>query len=121
MNLRAITCLSLLWLGGCGMFGGGATKSVLTEPPSNWQTYEGQSVTVEGSAGNSTSGPILRFQGGSWIGLTGFKVWGMDVVTRPVGVTGTITQGTGARQGEYVIDVKEWYLQNTAQVPAPAK
>lgn len=107
-------------LSGCAA---GTTRSgdILTEPPSNWQTYEGKPVTLEGSAGNSPAGPILRFRNGSWIGLQGFRLWTLDVVARPVGVTGTVVRGSGTRDGEYVVDVKQWYLINRTNVPNEVK
>lgn len=116
MKCKSFLVLALLALAGCA--GGGSRSDILTAPPSNWQLYEGQTVTLEGSAGNSPSGAILRFQDGSWIGLQGFRLWTLDVVARPVGVTGTVIRGQGARDGEYVIEVKQWYLANVNQVPA---
>jgi hypothetical protein len=115
MKRITLSILALLTLTGCNGMGG--RSDVITAPPSNWQKFEGTTVTLEGSAGNSPSGPILRFNDGSWIGLQGFRLWAFDVITRPVGITGTVARGTGARDGEYVIDVKEWYLQTVSQVP----
>ncbi len=117
MNLRAVPLSCLIFVAGCNWFGGSSSSDVLTQPPSNWQTLQSQKVTLEGSAGNSPTGPILRFQGGSWIGLEGAKQWGLDAVGRPVGVTGVIQPGVGARNGEYVMKVESWYIQNKPDVP----
>jgi hypothetical protein len=101
---------------GKGWFGSGKSD-VLIAPPSNWQTLEGQTITAEGSAGNSPSGPILRFRDGSWIGITGIPKWGFDAVTKPIGVIGVVAPGTGSRDGEYVIVMKQWYLQGQSAIP----
>ncbi len=117
MNLRVASLSLLIFLSGCSWGSFGGSSNVMTEPPSNWQNYEKKTVTLEGSAGNSPTGPILRFRGGSWIGLEGARMWGLDVVGRPVGVTGVIQPGAGARDGEYVMKVESWYLQQSTNLP----
>lgn len=122
MNRRTLFSVSLLFLvlSGCGtgegLFGTGRS-GVLTAPPSNWQELEGKTITAEGSAGNSTSGPLLRFRNGSWIGVTGIPKWGLDAVTKPIGVIGVVKRGVGSRDGEYVIAINRWYLQGNSEIP----
>jgi hypothetical protein len=114
---RALFLLSFCLLAGCGDKSWSSKPEVIIEPPANWQTFENQVVTLEGSAGNSPIGPILRFTDGSVIGLQGFRLWGIDAVGRPVGIKGTVVRGSGARADSYVINVTEWYLQKSTNVP----
>jgi hypothetical protein len=117
LSRAIIPVLAVSAIVGCKGAAGGGKDGVITAPPSNWQSYAKQTVTLEGSAGNSPSGPILRFKDGSFIGVQGLRMWSLDVVGRPIGVTGTIAQGQGTRSGEWVLEAKEFYLQQKTAVP----
>jgi hypothetical protein len=111
MKFSPITPVLVLALsiavGGCG---GRSASSILREPPDDWSQFAGKKVTFEGSAGNSPRGPLLRLEDGSVVGLGNFNFWPVTIVSRPVGIVGTVAPGQGARRQEYVINVERWYL-----------
>ena len=60
---------------------------------------------MQGNAGNSPLGAIVRFDDGSYLPLRTRNRWGIDAVGRPVIVKGRIVPGEGVRAEKYVIDV----------------
>lgn len=96
---------SLLLLAGC--HGGGGEK--ITESQMDWSKYDGQTVTIRGSAGNSNRGPLVRFEDGGYIPLLSREPWGFDergrmLAGRPVEVTGKIVSGAGFRAEKFVLN-----------------
>ena len=110
----AALLLATVVAGGCQM-GGGTT---VTEAPKNWADLENKTVTLEGTAGNSRLGPIVRLAGGEKIFVT-TRPWPINVVSRPVGVKGTLVRGTGPQEGQYVLAADSWWLLKSTNVPQP--
>jgi hypothetical protein len=105
--------LGALIVAGCHSNGG---SGALTEAPKNWSDFEGRNVTVEGTAGNSRTGPFIRMGDKSVIHLD-LRPWSIDTVSRPIGVKGKVTRGTGPNEGQFIIAVDSWWLQKSTNVP----
>jgi hypothetical protein len=102
---RSILALLPMLVAGCGVGGG----DKITASPGDWTQYNGQTVTVRGSAGNSNRGPIVRFEDGGYIPLLSREPWGFDdrgrmLAGRPVEVTGKIVSGVGYRAEKFVLN-----------------
>jgi hypothetical protein len=108
--------LAVVVAGGCNPSG----SATLTESPKNWAEFENKTVTLEGTAGNSRLGPIVRLAGGEKI-FVSTRPWPIDVVSRPVGVKGKLVRGTGAQEDQYVLAADSWWLQKSTNVPRPVK
>lgn len=116
--MRYAPVLLALFLVGCAANGG----ATITEAPSNWSEFEGQTVTLEGLAGNSKTGSLIRLGQGRYIELENMpRVFGPDEVARSIGVRGSVVPGTGLRQGRYVVKVDKWWLLKTTNLPQKSK
>lgn len=106
--------LFALLLAGCATGGG----NVITEAPSDWSRFENDTITLEGRAGNSKSGPILRLNDGRFIELENMpRPFSPEEVARSIGVQGKVVPGTGIRQTRYVIQIDRWWLLKTSTLP----
>ncbi len=110
----AVLLAALLAVGGCAGVG---TPEVVTEAPGNWQVYENRSVTLQGNAANSPSGPFLRLKDNARLSIIGIPGWGIDYVGRPIGVEGTVVKGTDAFADRYVLKLAKYYRVQTDQQP----
>ncbi|MGC4031199.1 MAG: hypothetical protein QM754_05565 [Tepidisphaeraceae bacterium] len=115
MRKQFAVCLSLVLLAGCHGLG---MSSELTTSPEDWAEYEGHTVTVKGSAGNSPQGAIVRLSDGGYIPLKTRVRWGIDAVGRPIVVTGKVVSGQGFRTEKFILDASS-EAGGRIEVPPP--
>ena len=106
MKLNRLIVVLPLIAAGCTDGG----SQALTRAPADWGQYANKTVTVQGTAGNSPRGPIVRLFEGGYIALKQREPWGFvngyGIASRNVEVTGTLISGRGIRDEKYVLDVK---------------
>lgn len=103
-------------------------SGAITEAPADWSSLEGDTITVQGTAGNSPRGPIVRLIDGGYVALKQREPWGFAdgyaLASRSVEVAGKLVSGAGIRDERFVLDVTRVRLMAADEIkrktPDPA-